>query len=81
MNSPRIPKTLPRYLADRIKAQRELGKTEHQIANEIGYERPHVLRLIVSGEIKLPLDCVIRPIAGTDSDATRAAFRRSRAVR
>jgi hypothetical protein len=26
-------------------------------------------------------DCVIRPIAGTDSDATRAAFRRSRAVR
>jgi hypothetical protein len=26
-------------------------------------------------------DCVIRPIAGIDSDATRAAFRRSRAVR
>jgi hypothetical protein len=26
-------------------------------------------------------NCVIRPIAGTDSDATRAAFRRSRAVR
>jgi hypothetical protein len=26
-------------------------------------------------------ECVIRPIAGIDSDATRAAFRRSRAVR
>ena len=59
MNSPRTPKTLPHYLAEKIAAQRELGNSEEQVANTMGFESPRFLQMIMRGEAKLPIDKVL----------------------
>jgi hypothetical protein len=59
MSSPHASEAIKDYLAEKIEAQRKLGKTEDSIANEIGYQRPQTLHMITSGEMKLPLDKVL----------------------
>jgi transcriptional regulator with XRE-family HTH domain len=46
------------YLAEQIKIQAALGKTQKQIATELGYERPNMIAMMCSGDVKVPIDKV-----------------------
>jgi hypothetical protein len=46
------------YLARQIDSQATLGKTQQQIAIEVGYERPNIIAMMCSGDVKVPIDKV-----------------------
>lgn len=47
---------------------RRSGKTQRQIAREIGYDRPNFISMLKTGDAKLPLDKVAAMAAALDTD-------------
>jgi transcriptional regulator with XRE-family HTH domain len=47
---------IAQYLDKQIEIQRSLGKSQRDIAAEIGYDKPTMVSMIKRGEAKVPLD-------------------------
>lgn len=47
---------ITQYLAKQIDIQASKGKSQRQIAQEIGYEKPNMISMFKTGEVKVPLD-------------------------
>ena len=46
---------MARYLSGAVSAQQALGKSQRDIARELGYEKPNILSMMKNGETKVPL--------------------------
>lgn len=44
------------YISKQIDVQASMGKTQREIAQEIGYEKPNMISMFKRGEAKVPLD-------------------------
>ena len=50
---------LAQYISELIDIQAGRGKTQRQIAQEIGYEMPNMVSMFKRGEAKVPLDKIL----------------------
>lgn len=46
------------YVARQIDIQATLGKTQKQIAKEVGYDHPNMISMMRNGHVKVPIDKV-----------------------
>lgn len=46
------------YLAKQIEIAKSMGKTQKDIALELGYDKPNMIAMMKSGDVKVPLDKV-----------------------
>lgn len=44
------------YISQQVEIQQSMGKTQREIALEIGYEKPNMISMFKRGEAKIPLD-------------------------
>jgi transcriptional regulator with XRE-family HTH domain len=49
---------IAQYLNEQIEIQRQLGKSQREIAFEIGYDKPTMISMFMRGEAKVPLEKV-----------------------
>lgn len=48
--------TIANYISQQIDLQRKNGKSQKQIAEELGYEKPNIISMFKFGQSKVPLD-------------------------
>lgn len=60
--------TVARYIASRI---REVGKTQAEIAREVGFETPNMVSMIKRGHTKVPLAKVTAMARALEADPKR----------
>ncbi len=46
------------FISKQIDNQKSMGKTQKDIAKELGYDKPNMIAMMKSGDVKLPLDKV-----------------------
>lgn len=51
-------KPLADFIAKQLDIQASLGKSQKDIATEIGYERPNMISMFKTGDVKVPIDKV-----------------------
>lgn len=44
------------YISQQVEIQQSMGKTQREIAQEIGYDKPNMISMFKRGEAKIPLD-------------------------
>ena len=47
---------IAQYISKQVDVQVSMGKTQRQIAQEIGYDKPNMISMFKRGEAKVPLD-------------------------